>query len=126
MSTFVKVWLPLILYCLFIFIQSSFPSPIREPDVPFFDKYLHFIAYAVLGVLFMRAYRTLRFGNDDIKVILWSILSAGLYGISDEFHQYFVPGRDADIMDALINFIGAAGGVFLYRYVSKKRSDVRL
>ena len=123
---FVKVWLPLILYCLFIFIQSSFPSPIKEPDVPFFDKYLHFIAYAVLGVLFMRAYRTLRLGNDNTKVILLSILSAGLYGISDEIHQYFVPGRYADIMDALINFIGAAGGVFVYRYVAKKRSHVRL
>ena len=92
----------------------------------FFDKYLHFIEYAFLGVLFMRAYRTLRLGNDNTKVILLSILSTGLYGISDEIHQYFVPGRHADIMDVLINFIGAVGGVFFYWYVTKKRAHVSL
>jgi VanZ family protein len=107
---------------LFIFIQSSFPSPISGPDIPFFDKYLHVIAYAILGVLFMRAYRTVWLGNNNTKVILFSILSTGLYGISDEIHQHFVPGRDADVIDAVINFIGAAGGVFFYRYVTKKSS----
>jgi VanZ family protein len=111
---------------LFIFIQSSFPSPIREPDVPFFDKYLHFIAYAVLGILFLRAYRTLRWGDDKIKVFLLSILSAGLYGISDEIHQYFVPGRNADILDAMVNFFGAVCGAFCYQYAAKTRSTFSL
>ena len=126
MPKFIKYWLPLAAYGLLIFIQSSFPSPIHEPDVPYFDKYLHVIAYAVLGVLFFRAYRTLRLGDDTTKVVLLSILSAGLYGISDEIHQYFVPGREADAMDAAVNFVGAACGVFCYQYVAKRRSTVGL
>jgi VanZ family protein len=43
-----------------------------------------------------------------------SVLSAGLYGISDEIHQYFVPGRSADVMDVAADFVGAAWGVLLY------------
>lgn len=114
MPRFLKHWLPLIVYCLAIFIQSSFPSPVKEPDVPFFDKYLHMLGYALLGVLFYRAYGSLRLGGKIWHVALLSVLSAGLYGISDEFHQYFVPSRSADVMDVAADFVGAAWGVFLY------------
>jgi len=111
---FLKYWLPLIVYCLAIFIQSSFPSPVKEPDVPFFDKYLHMLAYALLGALFCRAYGSLRLGDKFWHLALLSVLSAGLYGISDEIHQYFVPSRSAEVMDAAADFFGAAWGVFLY------------
>jgi VanZ family protein len=124
MPQFIKVWLPLLAYCLLIFIQSSFPSPIRDPDVPFFDKYLHLLAYAVLGVLFYRAYATVRMGGNKNRIALFSILSAGLYGVSDEIHQYFVPGRHADVMDAAVDLVGAACGVLCYRYILKRRSSV--
>ena len=122
MPNFFKYWLPLIAFCLLIFVQSSFPSPIRLPDVPFFDKYLHLFAYAILGALFYRAYATLRMGGNRSKVVVFSILSAGLYGISDEIHQYFVPGRNADIMDTAVNFVGAACGVLCYQYLAKRHS----
>ena len=122
MPQFIKYWLPLIVYCLLIFVQSSFPSPINEPDVPFFDKYLHFFAYAILGALFYRAYVTLRRGAHRSKIVVFSILSAGLYGISDEIHQYFVPGRHADMMDATVDFVGAVCGVICYRYFTARRS----
>ena len=121
---FIKYWLPLAAYCLLIFIQSSFPSPIRDPDVPFFDKYLHLIAYAPLGALFYRAFSTLKMGGKKTKVAVLSIVCAGLYGISDEIHQYFVPGRHADIIDAAVDFVGAACGVLIYQYVVKRRTSV--
>lgn len=123
---FVKFWLPVIIYCLLIFVQSSFPSPISAPDVPFFDKYLHLIAYAVLGALFYRAYATLRLGDNSTKVVVLSILSAGLYGISDEIHQHFVSGRNADVMDSAVDFIGAACGALFYQYVARRCSTVGL
>ncbi len=107
MPRFLKYWLPLIVYCLAIFIQSSFPSPVEEPDVPFFDKYLHILGYALLGALFCRAYGSLRLGGKFWRAALLSFLSAGLYGISDEIHQYFVPGRSADVMDVAADFFGA-------------------
>jgi VanZ family protein len=124
LSKFLKYWIPLASYCLLIFIQSSFPSLIREPDVPFFDKYLHFVAYAPLGALFCRAFTTLKMGGNKTKVAVLSILCTGLYGISDEIHQHFVPGRQADMTDAAVDFVGAACGVLIYRYVVKRRSAV--
>ena len=114
MPRFLKYWLPLIAYCLLIFIQSSFPSPVKEPDVPFFDKYLHMLGYALLGALFCRAYGSLRHGGKFWRVAFLSVLSAGLYGISDEIHQSFVPYRTADAMDALADILGSAFGVYIF------------
>jgi VanZ family protein len=35
-----------------------------------------------------------------------------LYGLLDEFHQYFVPGRTVDIYDALADAAGALLGAW--------------
>ena len=57
---FLYHWLPLIIYCIAIYIQSDFPSIEHIPSFEFSDKFLHFFAYAIMGVLFYRAYQTLR------------------------------------------------------------------
>jgi VanZ family protein len=114
LNTFLYRWLPLIVYCLAIYIQSDFPASEHLPSFEFSDKILHFSAYAVMGVLFYRAYQTLRIKDDPRMLILLSVVSASLYGISDEIHQYFVPFRDAEILDAIANFLGALCGVCLY------------
>ena len=111
---FVFYWLPPIVFCLAIFIQSSYPGPGRLPDVRFLDKLLHFGAYALLGILFYRAFATLPIKSNPNKVIFVSIVSAVLYGISDEIHQYFVPSRYADILDVAANTLGSICGVFFY------------
>jgi len=103
-------WLPVGLYCAAIFIQSSYPSMVRLHDVPFGDKYLHFLGYAILGILFFRAFRSLHVGNRLLLVSL-SICASTAYGISDEIHQYFVPYRTADVMDVLADMIGSCIGV---------------
>ena len=54
---------------------------------------------------------------------LLSILSASLYGISDEIHQYFVPFREADIFDGIADIIGAICGVWVYQiWVVRKQA----
>ena len=111
-KTFFYYWFPVIIYCALIFFQSSRPVPESIPAVPYLDKLLHAGAYAILGVLFFRAYRTTALGGKLFYIITLSTLSAGLYGISDELHQYFVPYRSADIGDALADFIGSAIGAF--------------
>ncbi len=45
--------------------------------------------------------------------IIGSILIATFYGVTDEIHQFFVPGRTADVYDVLSDFIGASiGSIF--------------
>ena len=79
------------------------------------DKMLHVAAYAVLAILFYRAYQTLPIRHNFRMHALFSILSASLYGISDEIHQYFVPYREADIFDGVADVIGAIIGFLVYR-----------
>lgn len=118
---FVFYWFPILIYCLLIFIQSSRPSPANLPDdIAHIDKLLHFSAYAFLGALFARAFKT-RSTKTNLKLLMMlSIILSGLYGISDEIHQAFVPFRDGDIMDALADILGSVCGVCgvsLYHYL---------
>ena len=117
-------WFPLIVYCIFIYVQSSHPSPEDLPSFRFMDKMLHIAAYAVLAVLFYRAYQTLPIRHNLRLLILLSIMSASLYGIIDEIHQYFVPFREADIFDGVADIIGAIIGVLVYQtWVERKQAS---
>ncbi|AEG32822.1 hypothetical protein AV541_08725 [Thermus parvatiensis] len=64
------------------------------------DKGAHFLAYALLG-LFLRLGLG-RFGP--------AFLGAFLYGLLDEWHQSFVPGREAFGLDLVADFLGAYVG----------------
>ena len=113
-------WLPLIGYCLLIFFQSARPLTDLIPERPLLDKFLHFWAYFILGILFYRAYRIPPVNLSQNALIIISITSSLLYGISDEIHQYFVPLRQADLMDVLADAFGSVFGVLLYRLWGKK------
>lgn len=112
--------LPVVLYCALIFFQSSFAAPDEIPDLPYMDKVLHFCGYALLGALFLRAYRPVMTNRTITSLIFWSIFSSTLYGVTDEIHQHFVAERSADVFDVLMDFIGSIGGVFVYHTVVDK------
>ena len=113
-------WFPVIIYCGLIFLQSSKPSPENIPDIPYLDKLLHVVAYALLGALFFRAFRTSWIKDKTKLIIVLSILSSSLYGISDELHQHFVPYRNADVMDAVADFLGSIFGSYAYQWLRIK------
>jgi VanZ family protein len=79
------------------------------------DKLLHFLAYAVLGMLFLRALKRSALGRRDSLVFALAVLFTGLYGATDELHQYFVPTRSADWWDLLADFLGGWFGVYIYQ-----------
>lgn len=111
---FLIYWLPVWLYCTVIFIQSAYPSMAHLREVPFGDKFLHSIGYALLGILFFRAFRASRPQTRLVVLSLLSISASTAYGISDELHQYFVPYRSADVMDVLADMVGSCMGVTAY------------
>jgi len=123
-KNFTYYWLPLIAYCVFIYIQSEYPSPKSLPTFEFSDKMLHFAAYAVMGVLFYRAYHTLPFKNNIQWVVLLSMISASLYGVSDEIHQSFVSYRDGSFTDVIADVLGAVCGVYLYHRWKRQRFEI--
>jgi len=87
------------------------------------DKLFHALAYATLGIVLL-ASRTPSIGGFTPPQIRDSILIASLYGISDELHQYFVPGRNADVWDWVADTLGAVIAVSLLAWLSRKWKTV--
>jgi VanZ family protein len=113
--------LPVLVLCVAIFVQSSFSAPEVLPVYPHSDKLLHFLCYALLGALFLRAFLTSRLRNR-LDLLVWlSIICTALYGISDEVHQAFIPLRNASSTDAMADILGGIFGVLLYRKTNGNR-----
>lgn len=68
----------------------------------------HFVAYGVLAILIRVAIGGLQ---TDRRADIIAIALATIYGLTDEFHQSFVPGRDSSAFDIGIDLIGASVGV---------------
>ena len=77
------------------------------------DKSGHSIGYALLAVLLLRALARGRLRDVTWRWVAVAIVWATLYGVSDEFHQLFVPGRSADRYDVLADCAGATLGAAL-------------
>ena len=114
---YIIVWLPTIAYCALIFYLSSQEIPIKVNLFPMQDKAIHLIEFGVLSVLFFFSLSKSMPGYNMKTVAVLAIVFSGLYGISDEFHQYFIPGRNSSIGDVIADFIGAV--VFQSRHILK-------
>jgi VanZ family protein len=47
---------------------------------------------------------------------------AAMFGLSDEIHQYFVPGRNMDPLDLLTDAIGAALALWVAGWIVRRRA----
>lgn len=97
--------IPILLYSTILFIlsnQSKNPDFIN--DNYGMDKLVHMIAYSIFALLLNIALIT---KIESIKKRVFMVLIIGLlFGISDEFHQSFVPGREASISDLIFDLLG--------------------
>ncbi len=69
-----------------------------------FDKVVHVLIYMPLSFLL---YLSLRKSGLRNHVFVIAVIIAGIYGITDEFHQSVVPGRYPDINDVFADIAGA-------------------
>ena len=121
LNRFFRYWLPVLAYCLIIFIQSSLPASEHIPEFDFSDKLLHAGGYGVLGMLFYRAFNATHKRLSTASLVVLSIGLTALYGASDEIHQYFVPFRSADFMDFAADAAGGILGVAMAAAFFKNR-----
>lgn len=129
-------WLAVVLWAIFIFFMSSRDA--TQLSEGFFEQvkqllaavlnallgyhedpvspFCHFCEYAVLGALLANA---LRAHMQSLRTAcLAGIAMASAYGITDEIHQLFVPGRFCDPADWVVDTCGAAlGALVLYLVV---------
>ncbi|HVB37178.1 MAG TPA: VanZ family protein [Vicinamibacterales bacterium] len=101
------LWLPPALYMGLIFYLSAQANPLPLLTAHVWDKLLHAIEYAGLGVLLLRAFKGERLPWRT--ALLLALVLTSLYGASDEWHQSFVPGRDSEIADWYADTTG--GGI---------------
>lgn len=99
--TAVVAWMGLIF---FLSAQPRLPR-VMPPGLPQIQDVIgHFAVYAVLAVLVWWALR----GAGVRHPLLWALVAAVSYGVTDEFHQSFVPNRHPDVFDLATDFAGAA------------------
>ncbi len=113
LTKLVKFWIPPILWALIIFSFSSFTvgyaTEIYWKDF-LVKKTAHIFEYGIFATLLYRA--MINSGIKNKKAMWYAAIIAGLYGITDEFHQSFTPGREATLRDVLIDTLGASIFIF--------------
>jgi VanZ family protein len=104
-----RLWGPVAVYMAVIFALSAMPKPPAPPGID--DKSQHFLGYAGLGAVTLRATSggALAGLRGGAALAAWAI--SAIYGVSDEVHQRFVPGRTADLLDLRADVLGAAAGI---------------
>ena len=106
MKKFLWYWIPVIVYCIIIFVFSSIPitaEQIPGPEFMLKDKILHTAEFFILALLFLRAFVKEKWKMPFYFAILFTVL----YGALDELHQLFVAGRIMSFLDLIFNIIGA-------------------
>lgn len=97
-------WILVVLYAALIFYLSSGPITV---DLPGSDKLYHIVEYGMLSFLLYNALSSSFKKERPWKIALLAIILTLLYGVSDEFHQLFVPSRSADPYDVVADASGA-------------------
>jgi VanZ family protein len=139
-SAFLRYWLPVCIWAAVIFWMSTEAGSTRHtsriigPILRWFNpaitdetvrhvqtmvrKTAHVSEYALLAILLWRARR--RPTRDDpgpwgYREAIFAIVCAALFAATDEWHQTFVPGRQGDPLDALLDTAGATLGMLAVR-----------
>ena len=121
---FWKTYWPPLAWAVVLFIQSSIPhvrSPLKLTQWD--DKWIHAVIYFPLGFLLLRALQQAQPERSTAQLMLLTFVLGTLYGLTDELHQYFVPGRFSDWRDAIADAIGVALGSFAFlKYQQRQRA----
>ena len=104
-------FVPYLIGCVIFWNISKMPQP-PVPDelqFEFSDKIMHAIAYGCLAGLAAIGVRE----RERRSLLLWAALLSTGYGIVDEIHQSFVPGRQAGLDDVIADALGAFAGAWI-------------
>lgn len=106
----VRNWLPAILIMGFIYYLSALPGPTVDGLGLGKESYHingHFLLYFFLCFTFFKG----------TKHAVLSVVLSILYGVLDELHQVFVPGRSAGFFDVFVDSVGVLlAGVILWKF----------
>ena len=99
------------MYIGFIFLLSSQPGLQLPYKFGGADKISHVVLYTPLGSLV--SYALVRSGTVT-NIVFRASLFALLYGVADEFHQNWMPGRNASAFDVIADGLGGFVGSYIH------------
>lgn len=115
------LWAPPVLEMVAIFGLSSQAEV--GPPAMISDKLAHLLAYGMLAALILRALASAEWRRVSAWAVTSAIVAATIYGVLDEWHQSFVPGRTPELADVVADASGAClAGVALWSCGIIKRS----
>lgn len=101
----------------FLSSQSVLPQP---KGFLGFDKFQHFLAYLVLSAAIALWFPRETWRRPGLRIPVIVAALGSLYGVIDEVHQYFVPGRDCNAADWLFDTLGAVAAVVAVKLILTK------
>lgn len=109
-----------------LFVVQSLSSVPRPPG-GLTDKHEHVFFYGILSALSLRALAKGEWRGVRPATVAGAILISSLYGVSDEIHQRFVPGRSYEVLDMIADAVGsaAAAGLLWAWGIIRARPDGR-
>jgi VanZ family protein len=115
-----SLWTPVVLYMALIFGLSSLSNTPQLPGGT--DKDAHAILYFGLGVLIVRAVAGGWGRRVTMGMAVAAAIGCGLYGVSDEIHQHFVPPRQVEALDVVADTVGgSAAGIAMYLWSRRRQ-----
>jgi VanZ family protein len=122
----VWAWAPAVAYMLLIWALSSISIQLRFELVPFQDKGVHFLEYGTLAALLAHAMRNSWEHWRTFSVFALALSCTILWGLIDEIHQAYVPGRSSDVRDVIADALGGMAGACAYVVIREQlRSRAR-
>ncbi len=116
------LYIPLGFYWLLIFILTSIPGKIVPEIFGVSDKLKHFGAYFLLSVLLsFSLHLQKKILQLSKKWIFFALLITSTYGLFDEVHQIFIPGRYFDWWDFVADVVGSLLGILLVRIIISEK-----
>lgn len=117
-------WIITLAYAGFIFYLSS-RTWNGAPMFPFSDKVFHLVLYFGFGGLTLWALRMTKLKGKG-SIVYIAFLCVVLYGLSDEIHQLFVPGREFSLFDLLADAAGAAIGILTAAWLATMKGKQKV
>ena len=104
-----------------IFFLSHQPGDLLQlPPIIGVDKLMHIIAYGVRAATILYALHPYVHNSRLHPALVGVVMFCLLFGISDEFHQSFIPGRYVSAWDVAADCFGALLVVCIwYRQIKK-------
>ena len=121
-----RAWVAVLVWLALQLTLTSLPGDMlpASPSFPVrIDRVAHFCLYFGLAVLVTRAWLAEGRAAESL-VFVW--LALGLLGVADELHQLFVPGREAELGDWIMDLVGGGCGFMAGTFILRTRWAARL